>query len=294
MTIDEIKKSSLPKLKVVSPTPILEIDLIIAHELNKDQSFVYSSGDFKLSKTQIDNIVNKVTRRSNHEPLAYIIEEKEFYGNKFKVTSDVLIPRIETEFLVAKSLEVLEDWQKLDKVQVIDIGTGSGCIIISIVKDILIDNRRKASQIEFIGSDISNQALEVAKENALSLLDEGNLIKFLNADLLSNHEFRKRSLIIANLPYIPSARVQNLSQEVQNEPKLALNGGKTGTDLIFKLIRQVLNAKLKHFVLLMEIEEGQADLIKQFINNNSEIIIDFEILKDIFGIDRFVKISSGE
>lgn len=293
MTIDGIKKEYISKLSTVSPTPALEIDLIIANELDKDLSFIYSHNDVKLEDYKITNIIDKIKSRLKHEPLAYIIQEKEFYGNKFKVTADVLIPRIETEFLVTKSLEVLENWNQFDEVQVTEIGTGSGCIIISIAKDYYAKKDLNKNKVEFIGKDISNGALKIAQMNASVLLTSKHRIHFEKADLLENHQLKKHNLVIANLPYIPSREIKGLSQEVQSEPRLALDGGKTGTDLIFKLISQLQDAKPEHLVLLIEIENGQEESVIKFTKESFSYTIDCTVLKDIFGINRFIEISFG-
>lgn len=294
MTIDSVQKLYLPGFNKLSPTPQLEIDLIIADVLKVDLSIIYSSKETKLTKTQENEVVRKLNERLKRVPLAYILKEKEFFGNVFQVNESVLIPRPETEILVIEGLKLIKLYKKEKlPLKVIDVGTGSGCIMISIAKAILNDHsfleNDVLSSIEFVGTDISKSALEVAKINANKILTRSNMIKFVNEDLIEKEKLEEQTIVIANLPYIPSQNLLGLEEEVKKEPMLALDGGKSGAEVIIKLLNQVKKKKFMNLTLLLEIYEDQSDYI---INKATEIFnrqLHSKIIKDQYGVERFVK-----
>ncbi|MDZ4384789.1 MAG: HemK/PrmC family methyltransferase [Candidatus Moranbacteria bacterium] len=174
-TITDIRKEYFKKLDY------LDLELIIAHALKKSREFVASHPEYELSGARLAAIQSFVVRRAKHEPLAYILGHKEFYGFDFKVTPNTLIPRPETESLVE---DVLRHLQAADRGQktVIDIGTGSGNIIISLAR-ILSDSKFQIPNSKFYGIDISKEALRIAKHNAKSN-GVSEKIKFLHGNLL--------------------------------------------------------------------------------------------------------------
>ncbi|OGY29733.1 MAG: protein-(glutamine-N5) methyltransferase, release factor-specific [Candidatus Woykebacteria bacterium RIFCSPHIGHO2_12_FULL_45_10] len=187
-----------------------EAGILLASVLKKDRTFLHAYPEKQLTEGQNLKFVSLLKRRKNSEPLAYILGYKEFYGLKFLVSHDVLIPRAETEDLVEAALDKIKG---LTRPVVADIGTGSGCIAISIA----VNNPRT----KIYATDISKKALEVARKNArlhgvtdqITFL-EGNLLDPLKEDL---------DLIVANLPYIPEKRYHDLPTEIKEyEPKLAL------------------------------------------------------------------------
>lgn len=175
----------------------------------------------------------------------------EFYKLKFTLTPDVLIPRPETELLVEEVLKVMTKDQKLKTI--IDVGTGSGCIAISIAKNL--------PKIKIIATDVSPKALEVAKKNAK--FHKVDSILFIEDDLISSIK-KAPDIIVTNLPYIPSARLMYIDPMVVDfEPKIALDGGKDGFELYRKLFTQISQQKILPKYLVAEIDYTQAEIATQ-------------------------------
>lgn len=210
---------------------------------------------------------------TSSRPYQYIKGWVEFYKLKFKVTPDVLIPRPETELLVDEILKIKPN-------SVLDLGTGSGCIAISVAKNL--------PGVKIIASEISHQALEIAKQNAK--FHQVN-IEFVLSDLLENIS-QQIDVIVTNLPYIPSSRIPYLDSSVKDfEPHIALDGGKDGFELYRKLFKQVNQLKLKPKLIIGEIDYTHGELavneaLKYFPNTQVEVKTDLakkqRILKILF------------
>lgn len=208
-------------------------------------------------------------RISNQEPWEYIQGFVDFRGRKFLVTKDTLIPRIESEQLVDIAKDLI---LKNDIKTVIDLGTGSGCLIISIAHE--IENQL----ITFVGIDISQAALNIAKKNGST-----GKIYFYKKDLICKEELEDNTLIVANLPYIPTKMYEELDRSVKEyEPRLALDGGSDGLLYYKRLIEQIRLSK-KEIFLLIEIEPSTLTELTQATNN-----IPFEVFKDFRKRNRFV------
>ena len=213
------------------------------------------------------------------EPWDYIRGESEFYGNKFLLNRKTLIPRPETEQMVDIAISFLEE--NPDYKDVIDVGTGSGCIIISLAK-ILKDKKG----INFYGIDIDNEALGVARKNAV-LHKVNEKVVFLKGNLLKHIVLQDGTLIIANLPYIPKKIYKNLDKSVLNfEPKRALLGGKDGLKYYKKLISQIKKAHKNDISLLIEIEPSTLENLRMVLDNYEVYVI-----KDYRGLNRFVLVN---
>lgn len=179
-------------------------------------------------------------RISNYEPWEYIQGFTEFRGSKFFVTRDTLIPRIETEQLVDIALNLIQK-RKIEKV--IDVGSGSGCIIISIAEECRDKN------VRFVGIDISKEALSIATKN-----DWNKKVEFIHQDLIKKSDLEENTLVVANLPYIPTKMYEDLDRSVKDfEPKEALDGGIDGLRYYEKLIDIIQKSK-RDIWLLIEIE----------------------------------------
>jgi len=210
----------------------LEVEIILASLLNKDRSFIYAHPEYRLAHSVLNKLTNRLRRRSKGEPLAYILGYKEFYGLKFFVDKHVLIPRPETETLVDETLSWIKK-QGLTSQVICDVGTGSGCIAISLAKHL------PSARIYAI--DLSKTALEVAKKNA-KLHGVAEKIIFLQGNLLLSLP-EKVDILVANLPYIPTKSISSLQTEIRDwEPKEALDGGPDGMALYDSLFEQ---SKLK-------------------------------------------------
>ncbi|MCK5061153.1 peptide chain release factor N(5)-glutamine methyltransferase [Candidatus Parcubacteria bacterium] len=284
MTINQAIIESARKLqKNKIPTPRLDADLLLSFILKKPREWMLARPKFKLTKFQIFKINRLVRRRIKGVPLAYLVKEKEFYGLKFKVNKHVLVPRPETEMMVDVIRQQTADSRQ--QIIFIDVGTGSGCIIITLAKKIRFGR--------FIATDMSKKALKIAKENAE--LHNLHNIKFLQGNLLSPIINNPQSpipnpqlIITANLPYLTPIQLKN-SPTVQTEPKNALLGGSDGLKYYRELFEQLKTLKNKKITVLCEIDAGQSGPIAKLIKEKLPEY-KFQIKKDLRGLDRLVKI----
>ena len=214
--------------------PPFEIELILAHILKKSREYVLAHPEISLNKSQKAKFIRLVKRRQNHEPMAYILGHKEFYGLDFNVNQNTLIPRPETELLVEEIIK-LEPKNKT----ILDIGTGSGNIIIALAKNLKEKNN-------FFAADISKKALTISKRNAKDH-DVDKKINFIKSDLLkyfiNNNSTIKQFnnlIIVANLPYLSKDIYNNTTPDVKNfEPKSALLSEDSGLSHYEKLFSQI-------------------------------------------------------
>jgi release factor glutamine methyltransferase len=259
-----------------SDTPSLDAQVLIAHILEKPRSWVLAHPEFIPDEQQYTKIMQSLRCLELGEPLPYIIGHWEFFSLDFQLTHDVLIPRPETELLVECGVSWLANHP--GKRRAIDIGTGSGCIGISLAMHI--------PDLHILLTDISLRALIVARENAekYGLTDRLN---FLQADLLHGI-VRQFDLMCANLPYIPDEILSKIPV-AQSEPNLALAGGHKGTELIFNLLDQAKNILAPSGIILLEIEASQGAEVKSRVNSLYPAT-QVEVIKDLSGKDRCVEI----
>lgn len=217
------------------------------------------------------------------KPWEYICGNAEFYTIPFAINQNVLIPRIETEKLIALAIQEFKD-ETFDTV--VDIGTGSGCIIISLIKSLLIPTiyKKEIKDIEFIATDKSVKALRVAKKN-IKKHELSDLIMLKKADTIKNLTLRgKKVLLLANLPYIPQDQYEKLDKSVKKyEPKSALEGGEDGNREYAKLLEEIGKSSMKNFTLILETEESIIDKTKKLFNKYSP-----HIVEDLNGKKRFL------
>ena len=245
--------SKLLKEKNIS-THILDSELLLSKSLKKTREEILINLKENLNEKVLVDFNNYLIRRSNNEPVAYLLGEKEFWSRKFFVNKDTLIPRPETELLVDKLVSLF----KKKRMTILDIGTGTGCIIISL----LIELKNSTG----MAIDISKEAITVAKKNS-NKFNLSDRIKFLHK---SFKEFygKKFDLIVSNPPYIKRKDIKNLSDDIKKfEPKMALDGGKDGLDLIKKIIYKSKKILKINGTLALEIGNEQ-------INKVSKILID--------------------
>ena len=241
------------------PSYILDSELLLSKTLNKSREKILTNLHAIIDKKKINIFKKYLKRRAKNEPLPYILEEKEFWSKKFIVSRDTLIPRPETELLVEKLLKMYKD----KKISILDIGTGTGCIIVSL----LINLDRSVG----VGIDISKKAISMSKKNAIKH-HLYNRIKFLN-NSFENIFNKKFDLIVSNPPYIDKKSIRNLSEDIKKyEPRMALDGGNDGLDLIKKVIyksKYILKVK---GTLALEIGNEQIKKVsKILIDNNFRI-----------------------
>ena len=272
------------QLTPISDTPALDASVLIAHIINKPRTWVMAHPELILTSEQQKELNDSLRRLEHGESFPYVLGQWEFFGLDLCITSDVLIPRPETELLVEKAIVWLQGSPVRRKI--IDIGTGSGAIAVSIVKNI--------PNAYILATDISQAALEVAQKNAIKF-DVNNQIDFVRCDLLPQQidslpTERRFDLICANLPYIPTSTLHKLPI-YGREPTLALDGGADGLDLIRRLLNIAPEWLVSHGMILLEIESTQGN---QMLNLASEIFPEatIQLHQDLAGQDRLLQIMS--
>ncbi|MHB8904041.1 MAG: peptide chain release factor N(5)-glutamine methyltransferase [Patescibacteria group bacterium] len=283
-----------------------EAEILTAFLLNKTRESLLTDPDIKTDKLFYKKIKALEKKRLKNYPIAYLIGEKEFYGLNFKVNKDVLVPRPETEMMVDKIIEILKNesnnFEKdLDTSKnlfndnynnpvFIDIGTGSGAIIIAIANEIKKFWPNDSDNFKFYGTDISEGDLKIAKKNA-RLHNLNKTINFFAGNLLEPviKKLTKKNLIIAaNLPYLTPAQVKG-SPSISREPKLALVAGHDGLKYYRELFYQLENIKYKSLILFCEIDPSQSNSITSLAKKIFPTA-KLEIIKDLASLDRFLKI----
>lgn len=302
MTIKEALKSATEILRASnSPSAYLDAEVLLLHALKKrkgacDKSWIYINSNYNLSQKEKKSFFDLIKKRRLHEPVAYIIGKKEFYGYEFYVDRSVLIPRPETEIMVSEALKIIRSKNEDGKIfDLADIGTGSGCIIISILNK-LAKTRDQKSINAAIANDISKKAIGVAKKNSRKYR-LNKKIRFIRADFskmfkrgIFNNS--KKLIITANLPYVKTSEYHRLQNSVKYEPKSALIGGKDGLKFIRKLLGNVaaLRKNMKRDIFMfLESDPEQINIIRKLV---SESFPDSEniALGDLGKTRRFVKI----
>lgn len=236
-----------------------------------ERSYYYVHGEEDITQDAQKEYEIAVQKRAEHIPLQYIIGEQEFMGLRFKVNSNVLIPRQDTETLVEQVLKIVKPGMK-----VLDLCTGSGCVLISVLKN--------APELTGMGSDISKTALLVAKENAkLHEVDA----EWVRSDLFDNIT-ETFDVIMANPPYIPTGEILPLMPEVRDfEPENALDGGADGLDFYRKIAGQVKDYLNPGGYVYMEIGYDQGEAVSELMRNAG--FTEVEVIKDLARNDRVVK-----
>ena len=235
----------------------LDAELILSKTLGLSREKILLNLNEKINDEVLEKFNYYLKLRKQNRPIAYILGFKEFWKYKFQVDKNVMIPRPETELIIEQALKNLP---KLLKKNILDIGTGSGCIIISIIKE---RENCKATAI-----DKSLKALKVAKLNA-EMHHVLKKIKFLNIDV-DKYFASKYDLIVSNPPYIKDVEILSLDKDVKlNEPKLALSGGKSGLNKVFKVIKKSQKLLKTKGKLILEIGDKQSKEVKKYLIKNN-------------------------
>ena len=236
----------------------IEARLLISYILQIDINQLFLNDDLDLTIDQKNQLKKLIKRRLNGEPMAYILGRREFYGNDFIIDKNVLDPRCDSEAMIELIKEQYQN-QSLQSLKLIELGIGSGCLIISIL-------------MEFkmwigIGVDISKKAIIIAKKNCQKF-DLTTRLKIINGDLFSKIKLNEKfDIIISNPPYIPSAEIKNLQNEVAIfEPKIALDGGLDGLDFYRNIANKSSQFLEKNGSIFLEIGYDQEESVIKIFN----------------------------
>lgn len=259
-------------------SPRLDAELLVAEALRLDRVRLYMDLDRPLTEVERSRVRELVKRRRRREPIAYILERRDFYGRTFRVTPAVLVPRPDTETLVERALTVLD---ATPGARVLDLCTGSGAIGLTLLAEL--------PELEADLTDLSESALEVARENAATLevasrahFHHGDLFEPLVADA-------RYRLIACNPPYIAQAEVPDLQPDVRDhEPRLALVSGPTGFEVLHRLAEQAGGWLLEGGRLLVEVGAGQASRFRALLDA-ADWVASTEVHEDLGGVERVVE-----
>lgn len=281
MTITECLIQAAKKLREAGVAqPERETASLLMFALHRDRTFLIAHNDYELTARELSSFKSCISRRANREPFQHIVGKQEFYGLDFKVTSDVLIPRPETELLVETAIEILRD---SENPRFCEIGTGSGCVAVSVLHE--LQNARA------LATDISEPAINIATRNARSN-GVSELIEFVTSDVFEAVDEQRFDVILSNPPYIPSSDIAALQPEVRDfDPLIALTDGGDG----LSIIQRIIGESPKHLnaggFLLLEIGFGQAGKVAAMFDEKVWGEVNF--LSDLQGIERVVKARVG-
>ena len=255
-------------------TPLLDSEILMSKVIQKDRQFIVLNPNMIIKKDDFTIFKKLIKKRSNGKPVSYLIGRKSFWKNDFEINSNVLIPRPDTELIIE---EVLKLSKNMNKLRILDIGVGSGCILLSILSE--------KKNFYGIGIDISKKCIDLSKKNSFKLnLDKR--AKFFKSNV-DNFNYGKYDLIISNPPYIKQFDLKYLEKDVVNfEPKLALNGGLDGLSEIRKVISKSSELIKVNGKLILEIGFDQKQKVKNILNNKGFYIN--RVLKDLAKNDRCI------
>jgi release factor glutamine methyltransferase len=246
----------------------LDSEILVSHLINIPRESIYSKLKENLPSNKAEELQKLVSRRVKKEPIAYILNNKEFWSTNFYVDRSVLIPRPETEVLIDLILSQINN--KNNYLNILDIGTGSGCILISLLKELI--------KAKGIGVDKSTKAIAIAKKNSISQQVD-NRASFKNVNLEEIKFDKKFDLIVSNPPYLPDVSLKNLNLDIKlYEPKIALQGGVQGTDFLCKIINLASKILKINGLLALEIGDNQFYILAKYLKKNRFKILDKYIL----------------
>jgi len=293
-------------------TPGLDASLLLAHVLKTTRTALVAAGTDEVSDDVCEQFCDLIVRRCEGECVAYITGKKEFRGLEFEVNPSVLVPRPDTEILVETAIDILKKKPQSSQssqsftekeicceletlcnsvssvvINILELCTGSGAVAIAL--------KHEMPEIEIHATDICAEALETAKRNAEKLLSK-NMVDFYHGDLfdaipkpnlcVSASQREKYSIVVSNPPYIPSCEIETLSAEVQNEPRIALDGGNDGLDVIRRIINGAPDYLEQGGTLLLEADPRQMNDITNLLEKRG--FIDIQLYKDLSDSQRVI------
>ena len=269
-----VQKAQLFLKKKNIKSPVLDSQILMSEAIKKEKEFIIFNFDKEISNKNLEYFNKLILQRARGEPIAYLVKKKYFWKYQFSVNRDVLIPRPDTEILIE---EVLKLTKNKDNLNLLDVGVGSGCILISILKD--------KKNFYGTGIDISKKSLDTCKINGENL-GVINRLKLYKSDI-DNFHFRKYDLIISNPPYIKKSKLKYLEKDVIGyEPKQALDGGMEGLSEISKVINKSSELIKKNGFLILEIGFDQKWKVKKILENKGFYIK--KIVRDLSNNDRCI------
>tara|TARA_B100000886_G_C20376120_1_gene471836 strand:+ start:336 stop:1181 length:846 start_codon:yes stop_codon:yes gene_type:complete len=255
-------------------TAVLDSEILMLESIKKDNRYLITNSEKKINKKNLKFFEDLIIQRANRKPVAYLLKKKGFWKNEFIVSKDTLIPRPDTELLVEQVLSLTKNKSKL---RILDIGVGSGCILLSIIKE--------KKDFYATGIDISKKCIEISKKNA-DKLNIKNKIKFFKSDI-DNFSLDKYDLIVSNPPYIKKLDLKYLEKDIiRFEPKMALDGGLDGISVIRKVITRSSELIKKNGKLILEIGFDQSIKVKKILRDRGFYIN--KVVKDFGKNDRCI------
>ena len=251
----------------------LDSEILMSQAIRKDKKFIILNIHKQIKKRDLDYFDNLIQERAKSKPIAQIIKKKDFWKYEFIVNSNVLIPRPDTEILIEQALKLVKNKNRL---QILDIGIGSGCILMSILKE----------KKNFIGTgiDISNKSLQISKVNGQKLRINNRLRLFKSN--IDNFNTGKYDLIVSNPPYIKKSNLKCLEKDIGFEPKQALDGGLDGLSEIRKVINKSSELIKRNGHLIIEIGFDQKNKVKKILRDKGFYIK--KTVKDLSNHDRCI------
>ncbi len=265
--------SKILKRKFIT-NPLLDAEILMAKTINKDRDFILLNSSNSINKNDLNNFYKLIEQRSLGNPVAYLTKKKSFWNSEFFITKDILIPRPDTELVVENILRLTK--QK-SKINILDIGVGSGCIIISILKE--------RENFRGTGIDLSKKCLIISRKNAIAQKVSSRL-KLYKSDV-DKFNLGKYDLIVSNPPYIKTCKLKYLEKDVAEfEPRLALDGGLDGLSEIRKVIKKSSELIKKNGKLILEIGFDQKNKVINLLKKEGFYINSTQ--KDLADNDRCI------
>lgn len=300
MNLQQLLGESTLELKQIGlETPDLDVRVILKSVINKNDAFLYSHPEYVLTSRELGIFKKLLKRRKSGEPVAYLIGNKEFFGYDFIVNKNVLVPRPESEWLVDAGISFLQNNLSgimnngKNHVNILDMGTGSGCIAVSLYKN--IHNSKfmiHDSVVKIYGVDFNSRAVAIAKKNARELNAQD--ITFLNSNLFNHRQIKNKifNLIIANLPYVPHQTKDNsktLRDGIDFEPQDAIFADDNGAAIIKKFIEETKKHTEKGSLVLIELDPRNAIELLDFSSLHFPTA-KINLEKDLSSLNRYLTI----
>ena len=252
----------------------LDSEILMSSIIDKERLFIFLNHNKHIETDHFNQFKKLINKRSKGEPVAYLIGKKDFWNFEFKIDKNVLVPRPDSELIIE---EVLKQTKNKHKLKLLDIGVGSGCLLLSIL------NEKK--DFNGVGIDLSKNCLNLSKINAINLKID-HRVKFFKTDV-DNFNYGKYDLIVSNPPYINQYDLRKLDKEVVNfEPKLSLDGGLDGLSVIRKVINKASQLIKINGILILEIGFDQKERVKKILRNKGFYIN--KVIKDYANNDRCI------